>query len=199
MRIEEVILRNLVGNDEYTRKVVPFLSNEYFHDSQERILFEEIAKHITKYNGLPTKETLLISLDTLDTITEDQFSELSELVSKIDADESKTDDQWLLDETEKFCKDKALYNAIMRSINIIDDKKTTVGTGEIPTILSDALAVSFDPNVGHDYIEDSEERYDFYHRVEERIPFDLDLMNRISKGGLPNKSLNIIDIGMPLT
>ena len=195
MRIEEVILRNLVGNDEYIRKVVPFLSNEYFHDSQERILFEEIAKHITKYNGLPTKETLLISLDALDTITEDQFSELSELVSKIDADESKTDDQWLLDETEKFCKDKALYNAIMRSINIIDDKKTTVGTGEIPTILSDALAVSFDPNVGHDYIEDSEERYDFYHRVEERIPFDLDLMNRISKGGLPNKSLNIIMAG----
>mgnify|MGYP001181275885 CR=1 FL=1 len=195
MRIEEVILRNLVGNEEYTRKVVPFLSNEYFHDSQEKVLFEEIAKHITKYNGLPTKETLLISLDALDTITEDQFSDLSKLVSQIDADESKTDEQWLLDETEKFCKDKALYNAIMRSINIIDDKKTTVGTGEIPAILSDALSVSFDPNVGHDYIEDSEERYDFYHRVEERIPFDLDMMNRISKGGLPNKSLNIIMAG----
>ena len=195
MRIEEVILRNLVKNEEYIRKVVPFLSNEYFHDSQEKVLFEEIAKHITKYNGLPTKETLLISLDALDTITEDQFSDLSKLVSQIDADESKTDEQWLLDETEKFCKDKALYNAIMRSINIIDDKKTTVGTGEIPAILSDALSVSFDPNVGHDYIEDSEERYDFYHRVEERIPFDLDMMNRISKGGLPNKSLNIIMAG----
>ncbi len=195
MRIEEVILRNLVQNEDYTRKVVPFLSNEYFHDSQERILFEEIAKHIVKYNGLPTQETLLISLDALDTITEDQFDEISKLVSNIEGSDDKTDDVWLLDETEKFCQDKALYNAIMKSINIIDDKKTTVGTGEIPTILSDALSVSFDPNVGHDYLEDFDERYDYYHRVEERIPFDLEMMNRISKGGLPNKSLNIIMAG----
>ena len=195
MRIEEVILRNLVKNEDYTRKVVPFLSNEYFHDSQERILFEEIAKHIVKYNGLPTQETLLISLDALDTITEDQFDEISKLVSNIEGSDDKTDDVWLLDETEKFCQDKALYNAIMKSINIIDDKKTTVGTGEIPTILSDALSVSFDPNVGHDYLEDFDERYDYYHRVEERIPFDLEMMNRISKGGLPNKSLNIIMAG----
>ena len=195
MRIEEVILRNLVQNEDYTRKVVPFLSNEYFHDSQERILFEEIAKHIVKYNGLPTQETLLISLDALDTITEDQFDEISKLVSNIEGSDDKTDDVWLLDETEKFCQDKALYNAIMKSINIIDDKKTTVGTGEIPTILSDALSVSFDPNVGHDYLEDFDERYDYYHRVEERIPFDLEMMNKISKGGLPNKSLNIIMAG----
>ena len=125
MRIEEVILRNLVQNEDYTRKVVPFLSNEYFHDSQERILFEEIAKHIVKYNGLPTQETLLISLDALDTITEDQFDEISKLVSNIEGSDDKTDDVWLLDETEKFCQDKALYNAIMKSINIIDDKKTT--------------------------------------------------------------------------
>jgi len=195
VRIEEVILRNLVKNDEYTRKVIPFLSNEYFHDSQEKVLFEEIVKHITKYNGLPTQETLLISLDALDTITEDQFEEISKLVSNIEGGDDKTDDEWLLVETEKFCRDKALYNAIMKSINIIDDKKTTVGTGEIPTILSNALAVSFDPNVGHDYLEDSEERYDYYHRVEERIPFDLEMMNKISKGGLPNKSLNIVMAG----
>ena len=195
MRIEEVILRNLVKNEDYTRKVVPFLSNEYFHDSQERILFEEIAKHITKYNGLPTQETLLISLDALDTITEDQFGEISKLVSNIEGGDDKPDDEWLLVETEKFCRDKALYNAIMKSINIIDDKKTTVGTGEIPVILSNALAVSFDPNVGHDYLEDFDERYDYYHRVEERIPFDLEMMNKISKGGLPNKSLNIVMAG----
>lgn len=195
MRIEEVILRNLVKNEEYTRKVVPFLSNEYFHDSQEKVLFEEIAKHITKYNGLPTQETLLISLDALDTITEDQFDEISKLVSNIEGGDDKPDDEWLLVETEKFCRDKALYNAIMKSINIIDDKKTTVGTGEIPVILSNALAVSFDPNVGHDYLEDFDERYDYYHRVEERIPFDLEMMNKISKGGLPNKSLNIVMAG----
>ena len=195
MRIEEVILRNLVKNEDYTRKVVPFLSDEYFHDSQERILFEEIAKHITKYNGLPTQETLLISLDALDTITEDQFDEISKMVSGLEGGDDKPDDEWLLVETEKFCRDKALYNAIMKSINIIDDKKTTVGAGEIPVILSNALAVSFDPNVGHDYLEDFDERYDYYHRVEERIPFDLEMMNKISKGGLPNKSLNIVMAG----
>ena len=195
MRIEEVILRNLVKNEDYTRKVVPFLSNEYFHDSQEKVLFEEIAKHITKYNGLPTQETLLISLDALDTITEDQFDEISKMVSGLEGGDDKPDDEWLLVETEKFCRDKALYNAIMKSINIIDDKKTTVGTGEIPVILSNALAVSFDPNVGHDYLEDFDERYDYYHRVEERIPFDLEMMNKISKGGLPNKSLNIVMAG----
>ena len=197
MRIEETILRNLIYNDDYTRRVLPFLDNKYFHDFNEKILFEEIAKHISKYNNCPTRETLEISLGGLDTVTEDQFKDL--VNSVVEMEKVKDDDvdiEWLMTETEKFCKDKALYNAIMGSIEIIDDsKKSTTGTGEIPKMLSDALSVSFDPNVGHDYIEDSEERFEYYHRVEERIPFDLDLMKKITKGGLPNKSLNVVMAG----
>ena len=197
MRIEETILRNLIYNDEYTRKVLPFLDNKYFHDFSERILFEQVAKHIAKYNNCPTRETLEISLGELDSVTEDQFNELVGSVANMEkVKNDKVDVDWLLAETEKFCKDKALYNAIMGSIEIIDDtKKSTTGTGEIPKMLSDALSVSFDPNVGHDYIEDSEDRFEYYHKVEERVEFDLDLMNKITKGGLPKKSLNVNKAG----
>ena len=197
MRIEETILRNLIYNEEYTRKVLPFLDNKYFHDFSEKVLFEEIAKHLATYNNCPTRETLEISLGVLGTVSEDQHKDLINSVVVMEkGKDNPVDIEWLLAETEKFCKDKALYNAIMGSIEIIDDnKKTTTGTGEIPKLLSDALAVSFDPNVGHDYIEDSEERFEYYHRVEERVAFDLDLMNRITKGGLPNKSLNVIMAG----
>ena len=146
MRIEETILRNLIYNDDYTRRVLPFLDNKYFHDFNEKILFEEIAKHISKYNNCPTRETLEISLGGLDTVTEDQFKDL--VNSVVEMEKVKDDDvdiEWLMTETEKFCKDKALYNAIMGSIEIIDDsKKSTTGTGEIPKMLSDALSVSFE-------------------------------------------------------
>jgi archaellum biogenesis ATPase FlaH len=197
LRIEETILRNLIYNEEYTRKVLPFLDNKYFHDFSEKVLFEEVAKHVATYNNCPTRETLEISLGALGTVSEDQFKDLISSVEVMEKDkDNPVDIEWLLAETEKFCQDKALYNAIMGSIEIIDDnKKTTTGTGEIPKMLSDALSVSFDPNVGHDYIEDSEERFEYYHTVEERIPFDLDLMNKITKGGLPKKSLNVIMAG----
>ena len=197
MRIEETILRNLIYNEEYTRKVLPFLDNKYFHDFSEKVLFEEVAKHVSTYNNCPTRETLEISLGALGTVSEDQFKDLISSVDVMEKDkDNPVDIEWLMAETEKFCQDKALYNAIMGSIEIIDDnKKTTTGTGEIPKMLSDALSVSFDPNVGHDYIEDSEERFEYYHAVEERIPFDLDLMNKITKGGLPKKSLNVIMAG----
>ena len=197
MRIEETILRNLIYNEEYTRKVLPFLDNKYFHDFSEKVLFEEVAKHLATYNNCPTRETLEISLGALGTVSEDQYKDLMESVEMMErGKDNPVDIEWLMAETEKFCQDKALYNAIMGSIEIIDDnKKTTTGTGEIPKMLSDALSVSFDPNVGHDYIEDSEDRFEYYHKVEERIEFDLDLMNKITKGGLPKKSLNVIMAG----
>jgi replicative DNA helicase len=196
MRIERTILRNLIYNEEYARKVLPFIDNKYFHDVPERILFERITEHIHKYNGLPTKEILEISLNAIDDIADATFTELLTMVSDLESEkEMATDADWLLEETELFCQGKAVYNAIMQSIRIIDDKQSTTGQGEIPKILSDALSVSFDPNIGHDYFEDLDERYDFYHSEEEKIPFDISLLNTITKGGLSNKSLNIVMAG----
>ncbi|MAH43947.1 DNA primase [archaeon] len=196
MRIERTILRNLIYNEEYARKVLPFIDNKYFHDTPERILFERITEHIHKYNGLPTKETLEISLNSLDDIADSTFTDLTNMVSELESEkEMASDSDWLLEETEKFCQGKAVYNAIMKSIHIIDDKQSTTGQGEIPKILSDALSVSFDPNIGHDYFEDLNERYEFYHSEEEKIPFDISLLNSITKGGLSKKSLNIVMAG----
>ena len=196
MRIERTILRNLIYNEEYARKVLPFIDNKYFHDTSERILFERITEHIHKYNGLPTKETLEISLNSLDDIADSVFTGLTDMVSELESEkEMASDADWLLEETEKFCQEKAVYNAIMKSIHIIDDKQGNTGQGEIPKILSDALSVSFDPNIGHDYFEDLDERYEFYHSEEEKIPFDISLLNNITKGGLSNKSLNIVMAG----
>ena len=189
-RIETAILNNLVYNDEYTRRVIPFLKPEYFTDHTEKTIYQTLWGYVDKYKASPDIEALMIDLQKAPQ-TEDQYKSIQEYLTKYFATHSKVDDQWLLDETEKFCKDKAIYNAILDGIHIIDGKSKDQTADAIPSILSDALAVSFDPHVGHDYIEQSEERYDFYHTVEEKIPFDLDFFNKITKGGLPNKTLNV--------
>ncbi len=191
MKIETTILKNLLQNEDYARKVLPFLKEDYFTENCDKIVYNHINSFIIKYNNLPTKEALNIELSE-SKITEEDFKESTNLVDEIDKNEENyTDLSWLLDTTEKFCQDKAIYNAVVESISILDNPKSISDKGAIPDILSDALSVSFDPHVGHDYIDDSDDRYDFYHRVEERIPFDLDYFNRITKGGLPQKTLNI--------
>ena len=191
MRIETTILGNLLINEEYTRKVLPFLKNDYFTSNAEKTIHETIGDFVTKYNALPTKEALSIELQEVK-INEEEFKETMELLDDISKDtEEYADLGWLLDSTEKFCQDKAIYNAVVESIGILDNQKSSQDKGLIPEILSDALSVSFDPHVGHDYLDDSDDRFDFYHRVEEKIPFDLEYFNKITKGGLPQKSLNI--------
>ena len=191
MKIETTILKNLLQNEEYARKVLPFLNDEYFTENSDKIVFNQINNFILKYNSLPNKEALTIELSDAK-ITEEDFKDSANLVTAISEDiQEFADLTWLLDSTEKFCQDKAIYNAVVESISILDNPKSITDKGAIPDILSDALSVSFDPHVGHDYIGDSAERFDYYHRVEERIPFDLDYFNRITKGGLPQKTLNI--------
>ena len=191
-RLELSILKNLIYNDEYARKVLPFIQSDYFSDNNERTIYSEIKEFVEKYKNLPTYEALVINFTESKKLTEEQVRNSIQILSDIKANkDDPTDIQWLTEHTEKFCQDKALYNAIMESVTILDDKFVTKAKGEIPKILSDALGVSFDRNVGHDYINDYEERFEFYHRKEERIPFDLDFFNKITKGGLPNKTLNI--------
>ncbi len=191
-RLELSILKNLIYNDEYARKVLPFIQTEYFSDNNERTIYNEIKEFVEKYKNLPTYEALVINFTESKKLTEEQVRNSIQILSDIKANkDDPTDIQWLTEHTEKFCQDKALYNAIMESVTILDDKFSTKAKGEIPKILSDALGVSFDRNVGHDYINDYEERFEFYHRKEERVPFDLDFFNKITKGGLPNKTLNI--------
>lgn len=191
-RLELSILKNLIYNDEYARKVLPFIQTEYFSDINERTVYNEIKEFVEKYKNLPTYEALVINFTESKNLTEEQVRNSIQILSDIKANkDDPTDIQWLTENTEKFCQDKALYNAIMESVTILDDKSSKKAKGEIPKILSDALGVSFDRNVGHDYINDYEDRYEFYHRKEERIPFDLDFFNKITKGGLPNKTLNI--------
>jgi len=181
----------LLRNDDYTRKVLPFIKNEYFSSEEDRVLYKEIKDFVIKYNKAPTYDALQIEVDSLPSLKEDQVKNIN---STIDDFRSNTDDtniDWLVDSTEKFCQEKALYHAIMSSIEIMNNKNGSLTTGAIPSILSDALAVSFDPNVGHDYLEDFDKRYDYYHRVLEKIPFDLEFFNKITKDGLPKKTLNI--------
>ena len=192
--IELVILQNLIYNDEFSRKVAPFLKKEYFHDQIEKLVFGAIQDFIATYNALPTKEAIVIDLDKKTSLTEPQFEELGKLMESL-TDEDVPELDWLSSQTEDFCKDKAVYNAIMESIHILEDKSDSKTPNAIPEILSDALAVSFDTHIGHDYIEDAEERYDFYHRVEKKVPFDLEYFNTITGGGTPQKTLNIIMAG----
>ena len=196
-RLEDTILKNLLYNDDFVRKSLPYLKGDYFLEHTDKILFEEINKFIQKYNISPTKESLVIELNENTKLQEDQFKGLVDRLNVyVSSKNEKPETQWLLDSTEQFCQDKAIYNAVLESISIIDgQKQTDKDKGAIPEILSDALAVCFDPNVGHDYIEDSDERYDFYHKVEQRIPFDLEYFNKITSGGLPNKTLNIAMAG----
>ena len=188
-RIEETILRNLIYNEQYYRKVVPFIKSDYFQEYNEKILFEEIADFAAKYDKVPTKEVLTINLQSRGDLTEETFKDtLSGLNSLSD---EWVDYEWLCDSTEKWCQDRAIYNALMQSIKIADGGDKKLDKGSIPSILQDALAVSFDEHIGHDYIEQADDRYEFYHRKEEKIPFDLEKFNYITKGGLPNKTLNI--------
>ena len=189
INIEQTILRNLLTNEKYTRKVMPFVQPDYFEGVYQQ-LFKEIAKYVAKYNKLPTQESFKIELDQSDKFNDEQYRHAVEIMPSI-FDTEQIDDKWLVDTTEKWCQDRAVYNAIMQSITIIDGKHQTLTKNALPDILSKALAVSFDTNIGHDYIENVGERYDFYHEQEERIPFDLEFFNKITKGGLPNKTLNI--------
>jgi len=193
MRTEHLILKNLITDEDYARRSLPYLKQEYFQDVNERVIYEEIDNFITKFNSLPSREALTIEINNRSNLNDNQFTEIAKYVSDLKSDE-KDDREWLVETTEKFCQEKAIYNAIMESIQIIDgDGKRDKGS--IPSLLSDALAVSFDPNVGHDLFDNSDARFDFYHRVEERIPFDLEYLNKITQGGVPKKSLNIILAG----
>jgi replicative DNA helicase len=191
--IEKLILSNLISNEEYGRKAIPFLKGEYFVERSIKALYEGIHAFVGKYNKFPNKEALLIELDENKEISS-YYNDVSVLVGELEEKPNENID-WLIDQTEKFCQDKAIYNAIMKSIQILDSDKDKLGKGAIPQILSDALSVSFDSHIGHDFFEDAAARYDYYHRKEEKVPFDLDYFNQITKGGLPNKSLNVILAG----
>ena len=188
-RIENLILRSLVHNEKYSRKVIPFIEPDYFHESSERILFEEIAQYMVKYNSRPSAEALSIEVENRHDLTEGDVQAIRETLLQFD--EVTGTDDWMRDSTEKWCKKQAIYNALMESIGIANGDSQQKTEDAIPSILSDALAVSFDSNVGHDYIENAEDRFEFYHRKEDKIPFDIELLNKITKGGLPNKTLNI--------
>ena len=188
-QIEFLILKNLIHNEKYLRKSIPFIKSEYFEDPHQKIVYEEIFSFVEKYNELPTKEVLSIEVEKRDDINEDSFKSVTHLISCLD--ESPVENEWLIDTTEKWCRDRAIYLALLDSIAIADGKDDKKGRDAIPSILSDALAVSFDNHIGHDYLQDYEERYEFYHQKEEKIPFDLEFFNKITKGGLPNKTLNI--------
>ena len=192
MKLEQAILTSLIYNEDYLRKVLPFIKPEYFSDRTERTLFNEITSFTETYNSPPEIAALSIAVKEKTNLTDDEVQKCEDYLSEIEKDNNpKTEIQWLVDKTEKFCQEKAIYNAVLGSISILDGKDKTNDKGAIPKILSDALAISFDTTVGHDYLQDSDERYEFYHRKEERIPFDLDIFNKITKGGLPAKTLNI--------
>lgn len=182
--IQQTILRNLLSNEDYLRKVIPFLKKEYF-EGEHKVVFNEIVSFVNKYNKLPTKESITVDMTSAGTL--DPVSGLIDIVFTPEP----VNEEWLLNSTEKWCQDRAIYLAIMESINVIDGKNQSLTKNAVPEILSDALAVSFDTNVGHDYIDNSDDRFDFYHRVEDRLPFDLENFNDITKGGIPNKTLNI--------
>jgi len=187
--IEKTILANLISNEQYARKVLPFIRPEYFQDNNEKIVFDEISKFAIKYSKLPTSISLQVELDNRKDLNEQTYKDITSLVETLQAD--PVDEQWLLDTTETFCKDKAVYNAVIDGISIIEGRDKKRKPDALPSLLTDALAVSFDNRVGHDYFKDAETRFEYYHKKEKRIPFDLDFFNKITKGGLPQKTLNI--------
>ncbi len=188
-KVEFLILRNLLYNEEYVRKVLPFIKPEYFEDHNQKVVFEEIAKFVVEYNEPATKEVLCIETEKRQDINDTSFKEITQLISYLEDEPSEFN--WLVTTTEKWCRDRAIYLALMESIQLADGKDETKDRDAIPTILSDALAVSFDTHIGHDYLTDYEERYELYHKKENKIEFDLEFFNKITKGGLPNKTLNI--------
>jgi len=192
--LENTILAHLISNEEYCRKVLPFIKKEYFSTPNTRIIYETIASYIDKYNSAPTLEALKIDLHAIENINGDTYEKIENTLNELSAD-STTDKDWLLDQTELYCQDRAIKNAIIESVNILDGNSKDKGKGSIPTILSEALAISFDDSVGHDFISDADSRFDFYHRKEKKIGFDLDYFNKITRGGMPRKTLNVILAG----
>jgi replicative DNA helicase len=195
VRLEQTILKNLIKDQNYTRKVLPFLKEEYFGNTEDRLLFKEVADFLIKYGEQPTFDALDIEINNIRGTTDDTVKNMRETLKVLNDDTEKTNVDWLLDSTEKFCQEKAIYNAITSSLEIMNGKGK-LEKGAIPSLLSDALSISFDPNVGHDYIDQAQDRYEYYHRVEERIPFDLDYFNKVTKYGIPRKTLNIIMAGV---
>jgi len=189
-RVESTILSNLVNSEEFCRKVLPFLKTQYFLEKTDQVVFDDIYKFFSKYNKPPSQQILKIHLEDVDGLGQSAYDKASELIDTLN--EVEPNKEWLLERTEKFCKDQSLYNAIMESISIMDGKNTKFNKEAIPNMLQEALAVSFDKTVGHDYFGDADSRYDFYHLKEDRIPFGLDIFNKITKGGLPKKTLNVI-------
>ena len=188
-KVEILILRNLLFNEEYLRKVVPFIKEDYFEDTHQKIIFEEILKFVQEYNEPATKEVLCIEIEKRQDINDNAFKEITQIISYLE--DVPSEFNWLVDTTEKWCRDRAIYLALMESIHIADGNDEKKNRDSIPSILSDALSVSFDTHIGHDYLLDYEQRYESYHRKEEKIEFDLEYFNKITKGGLPNKTLNI--------
>ena len=188
-KVEILVLRNLLFNEEYLRKVIPFIKADYFEDPHQKVVFEEILNFVNEYNKVTTKEVLYIEVEKRQDINDTSFQEITKLISYLE--DVPTDYEWLLSTTENWCKDRAIYLALIESIALADGKDESKDRGAIPSILSDALAVSFDTHIGHDYLQDYEERYESYHRKEDTIPFDLEFFDKITKGGLPNKTLNI--------
>ncbi len=189
MKVETLILKNLLLTEEYPRKVLPFIKQEYFEDRTDQVLFDITHKYFVKYSAVPSVEALTIEVGKISTLSDDQFKQITQTLESFDKETTELD--WLIDTTEKWCQDRAIYLALMESIKIADGNDQKKSPDAIPSILSDALGVSFDNHIGHDYIDDYEERYDSYHRVETKVPFDLDFFNKITKGGLPSKTLNI--------
>ena len=182
----------MIYSEEYLRRVLPFLKSEYFTDRSEKVIYEEISSFTESYNVSPTTEAVVLAVKERRNLTDDEVEKCETYLKEIESSSKEQSQiQWLVDKTEKFCQEKAIYNAVLGSISILDGKDKQHDKGQIPKILSDALAISFDTSVGHDYLENSDERYEFYHRKEERIPFDLEFFNKITKGGLPAKTLNI--------
>lgn len=196
-KIELVVLRNLLYNEEYVRRVLPFLKSDYFHDPCECRLFENIESFIQKYSSSPTTEALNIILSEQDGVSQGEYDNCAKLIDTLNVSKDVANEMdWLIDQTEKFCKDKAVYNALMESIQLLDEKKAKgKSRNAIPEILTKALSVSFDASIGHDFVEDADKRFEFYHRVEQKTPFDLEFLNKITNGGVPNKTLNVILAG----
>ncbi|NDB84870.1 MAG: DNA primase, partial [Alphaproteobacteria bacterium] len=191
MNLEKTILRNLLSNQDYCRKVIPFIKEDYFL-SEDRILFNQINSFILKYNQSPTIEALVIEVESTKGASDEEIKSCKDTLQDWFSNQIEPpNEKWLIDSTEEFCQEKAIYLAMTKSIEIMNGKSKSLQKGAIPSLLSEALSISFDPNVGHDYFENSDERFDFYHRVEEKIPFDLEFFNKITKGGLPKKTLNI--------
>jgi len=194
MSIEKLILENLLSNEPYIRRVLPFIKEEYFQERTDKAIFRSIQSFFTDYNALPTVDALKLGIDNRSDIMQNEFDVIHKKIGEFDTT-TKQDENWLVDQTEKFCKDKAIFNAILESVHIIEGKSKDKSVNALPSILSDALAVSFDNNIGHDYLRDAEKRYEFYHTVEQRIPFDLEYMNQITNSGTPQKTLNVVIAG----